>query len=127
VLRCISHKLKKASFSIRLAGLKDHAKYELERAGLLGGDSDYGGLLGNSVLELCDCFAKQGHSGASAEMALDIFNKLSHFKTLTPITCDPKEWNDVSEYGSKNASPLWQNKRDPSFFSNDNGKTWWVV
>lgn len=127
MIKCISHELKKISFSIRIAGLKDHAKCELERAGLFGGDSDYGGLLGNSVLELCECFAKQGHSGASAEMALDIFDKLVHFKTLTPVTCDPEEWSNVSEYGSKNGPPLWQNKRDPSFFSNDNGKTWWVV
>jgi hypothetical protein len=124
---CIATKIKQAAFGIRLAGLKDHAKYELQRAGLFNKDADYGSLLGDSVLELCDCFSKQGHSGFSAEMALDLFNKLARFKTLTPITDDPEEWADVSHYSSKDAAPMWQNKRDPSFFSKDGGKTWYCV
>ena len=123
-LTCISKKLREASFLIRLAGLKDHAKYELEQAGLLKKDSVYNGLLGSAVLELCDCFSKQGHSGQSAELTLDLFETLAKFHTLTPITSNVQEWADVSK---ETGSPLWQNKRDPMFFSKDKGKTWYVV
>jgi mannose-6-phosphate isomerase-like protein (cupin superfamily) len=109
---------------LKIAGLKEHAKYELEKSGLLSKDSVYNGLLGNSVLKLCECFAKQGHSGHSADVALDLFETLAKFHTLTPITGDEKEWEDVSKMSGE---PLWQNKRDPSFFSKDSGKSWYVV
>jgi hypothetical protein len=127
MLYCISNKLKRTAWVLRYASLKDHAKYELERAGLFSKDSDYEGATGNAVLELCDCFSKQGHSGASAELALEIFDKLARFKTLTPITDDPQEWNNVSHMGSSDTPPMWQNKRDSSYFSHDGGKTWWSV
>jgi len=121
---CISKKLRDASCSLKLAGLKDHANYELEKAGLFKKDSDYGGLIGKSVQELCNVFAGQGHSGYSAEVVLDLFETLAKFHTLTPITSSKDEWSDVSKM---NGQPLWQNKRDPSFFSKDGGKTWYVV
>ncbi len=104
-----------------LASLVDHAKAELKRAGLFDVDSDYDGLLGRSVLELIEVFAKQGHSGASATIVQDLFNKLSQFKTLTPLTSDPTEWNDVSSMMGK---PSWQSNRDPSVFSENGGQTW---
>jgi mannose-6-phosphate isomerase-like protein (cupin superfamily) len=121
---CIAEKIKIAASIVKIAGLKEHAKYELEKSGLLSKDSVYNGLLGNSVLELCECFAKQGHSGHSADVTLDLFETLSKFHTLTPITSDDKEWDDVSKMSGE---PLWQNKRDPSFFSKDSGKSWYVV
>jgi len=127
MLHCISSKLKRAAWVLKYAGLKDHAKYELERAGFFSKESDYEGVLGESVLELCECFAKQGHSGFSAPWALEIFNKLAQFHTLTPLTDDPNEWENVSHLASKDDPPMWQNKRDSSYFSNDGGKTWWNV
>jgi hypothetical protein len=121
---CVSSRVKDASFQLKLAGLKDHAKYELEKAGLFDKDADYLGAIGKSVQELCDCFAGQGHSGYSADVTLELFDTLAKFHTLTPITSDKKEWDDVSEMSGE---PLWQNKRDPSFFSKDGGKSWYVV
>jgi hypothetical protein len=125
MLLCISSKIKQASFHLKMAGLKDHAKYELEKAGLFDKDADYHGLIGKSVQELCNCFAGQGHSGYSANLTLNLFETLAKFHTLTPITSNEKEWNDVSKMSDN--VPLWQNKRDPSFFSKDGGKTWYVV
>lgn len=80
-----------------LASLVDHAKKELEKASLFDKDSDYDGMIGKAVLELLEVFSKQGHSGMSAAMVRDLFNKLSDFKTLTPITSKTDEWHDVSE------------------------------
>lgn len=112
---------------VQAGNLEDHARHELERAGLFSKDSDYGGMLGKAVLALICTFRKQGHSGFSAMMTLDLFNRLGQFKVLTPITSDSEEWNDVSDMGGRDSPPLWQNKRCPSTFSNDAGKTWWDV
>lgn len=106
------------------AGLMDHAKKELELAGLFDKNSDYNGMLGKAVLELCKIFSSQGHSGFSAAMVMDLFNRLGKYKTLTPITNDPDEWANVAEESGK---PLWQNKRNPAIFSLDSGKTWYDV
>ena len=108
-----------------ISNLHDHAKKEISLAGLFDKDSDYGGMIGEAVMELIDTFAKQGHSGFSAQLTLAVFNKVADFKPLSPITNDPDEWNDVSEYGSDNT--MWQNNQSPNLFSNDGGKTWWDV
>lgn len=100
--------------------LVTHAKEELNRAGLFDKDSDYDGMLGGAVLELVETFAKQGHSGYSAMLVLDIFDKVAKFQPLTPITNDPKEWMGVT-------GELWQSKRNPSLFSRDKGETWYDV
>lgn len=101
----------------------DHAEYELRRAGLFDDDSDYNGMIGRAVLELMKVFSEQGHSGFSAAWVRDLFNKLSNFETLTPITSDPEEWMDCREYCS-DCKDMWQNKRNPAVFSYDGGKTW---
>ena len=93
-----------------LANLKAHAEEELRRAGLFDKDSDYDGMLAEAVMELMEVFADQGHSGFSAMLTLDLFNRLGQYQTLTPITGDITEWNDVSCY-STSGPPLWQNRR----------------
>lgn len=98
--------------------LVEHAQFELEKAGLFNEESDYGGMLGDAALELIKTFSKQGHSGFSAMQTLRIFNKLAHFKSLTALTDDPKEWNKYEDSS-------WQNKRQPSCFSTDEGKTYY--
>jgi hypothetical protein len=116
----------RAAFHVAKAGLVDHADFELKRAKLFDKDSDYEGMIGKAVMELVTLFAKQGHSGFSAMLALDVFDKVAKFKPLTPITSNPEEWFDVREnIGGDEA--LWQNKRDPALFSNDGGKTWYDI
>ena len=39
----------------------DHAKLELQMAGFFDKDSDYGGMIGEAVMELMEVFANQGH------------------------------------------------------------------
>ena len=105
-------------------GIVAKAELELKRAGLFDKDSDYGGATAHAVLDLLKVFVSQGHSGASAYITLGIFNKLAKQQTLTPITDDPIEWNDVSEMSGY---PFWQNNRDSRFFSKDGGKSWYNV
>lgn len=102
--------------------LVDHARTELEAAGLFDKDSDYDGMIGESVMKLIEAFADQGHSGFSAEMTLFIFNRVANFKSLGPITTNPNEWQDL--YGMSD-TPLWQNRRQSSCFSRDGGKTYY--
>jgi len=112
-----------------LEGLVDHAEYELDRVGMFEEDADYDGMLGTAVVELMKTFAGQGHSGASAGITRDLFNRLSNFETLSSITNDPEEWMDVSDTGGADGQkvPMWQSKRNPALFSNDGGKTHYNV
>lgn len=94
-----------------------HARKELELAGLFDSDSDYGGLLGESVLELVQVFADQGHSGLSASIAIKLFGLLASFEPLTPLTYKEDEWE-------KHDPDFWQNNRKADVFTYDQGKTW---
>lgn len=107
-----------------MSNLIDHAKYELELAGLLDKGSDYDGMLGKAVLELVKVFAKQGHSGFSAQRTLDVFSIVANYKPLTPIGDTKDEWMDVS---ASSGTPMWQNKRRSTTFSRDAGSTWYDI
>ena len=87
------------------------AKEELERAGLFDKDSDYGGMLGDAALRMIEQFASEGHSGFSANMAINIFSKLARFEPLTPLTGEDDEWNEVGD-------GVFQNRRCPTVFKN---------
>lgn len=97
-----------------------HARTELQRAELFDADADYGGATAHAVMELVEVFSKQGHSGMSAWLVINILPKLLNFKTLTPPTSDPAEWMEVQD-------DLWQNRRSCSLFSNNGGRTWWDI
>ena len=104
--------------------LYEYAKRELELAGLLNKDADYDGMLGSAVLDIVKKFATQGHSGASASMAVAILEKLLRYEPLTDITSDPDEWVYISE---DQGGPIWQNRRRGTSFSRDGGKTWYDI
>jgi hypothetical protein len=104
-----------------MSNLLEHAKRELELAGLYDQDSDYNGDSAKAVEELVEVFSKQGHSGGSAWLVTEIFCKLVKYENLTPITDNPDDWQDVSEYMGKS---MWQSKRNPSIFSTNAGKSW---
>lgn len=99
-----------------MGNLESYAKEELERAGLFGPESDYGGMIGESVMKMIKEFADEGHSGNSAMQTLAIFQRLAQYKPLTPLTYGPEEWNEVG-------TNVWQNRRDSEVFSIDGGKT----
>ena len=103
----------------------EYAYDELKRAGLFDKDSDYDGMIGVAVDDLCRLMAGQGHSGCSNRIVLDIFNKLRQYKPLTPITNNPDEWNEVSK--EDDGKVLYQSRRDPSLFSTDGGDSYYCV
>jgi len=115
-------------------GTVDHARRELELAGMFDKEVDgseaagsWNKLCANAVIELMEVFAKQGHSGMSASMTRELFKKLSNFETLTELTDDPDEWTNVSEHGGSDGKSLWQSSRNPSCMSSDGGKTYWDI
>jgi len=107
--------------------LIEHAEREMRIAGLYDADSDYAGMIPEAVMKMIRPFAEEGHSGMSASLTLEIFNRLARYKTLTAPTCDPSEWMEVSDMCSVEQRPVFQSKRDPSLFSNDGGKTYYSV
>ena len=98
-----------------MSNLVDYAKSELERAGLFDDDANYGGMLGEAVMRMIQLFAKEGHSGFSAQTAISIFQRLARYKPLTPLTGEESEWNEVAEN-------IWQNNRYSSVFKDEDGK-----
>lgn len=80
-----------------MSDLVDFAESEMRRAGLFDKDSDYGGMLGPAILNMVKVFADEGHSGASAGIAISIFEKVARFEPLTPLTGEEDEWMEVGD------------------------------
>lgn len=107
-------------------GLIEHAKLELEMAGMFSEEGDfYEGMTGKAVLELIELFSKQGHSGMSAPLVADIFKKLANYEPLQPITGKDEEWGDVRDFG--NGKSWYQNKRCSALFKDGkDGKPYYI-
>ena len=103
-----------------MSNLVEHAKVELDKAGLFDETNDfYGGTTGNAVLELIEKFSEQGHSGASAGIVAGLFARLAKYDVISPITGEDDEWNDISE---EMGQILHQNKRCSSLFKRADNK-----
>lgn len=59
-----------------------YAQKELEKAGLFDKDSDYGGMLGESTMRLIKMFSIEDHSGWSASIQRNIFDRLANYNPL---------------------------------------------
>lgn len=103
-----------------MSNLTEHARFEMERAGLFDADADYGGAHAHAVMKLIETFSEQGHSGMSASITLKLFYELAQFHPIGPITSDPSEWMEIGP-------DTWQNRRRSSSFSRDAGKTWYDI
>lgn len=100
--------------------LIEHAERELKLAGLTEPDSDYYPMLYNNIMDIVKVFSEAGHSGMSASITVNILNRLLSFKSLTPLTADPDEWNEVG-------SNMWQSNRQADAFSDNAGLTWYFL
>jgi hypothetical protein len=96
-----------------------HAQTELQ---LLGEDPET--IAG--MLKVIQAFADMGHSGGSASICIPMLNELLHFRNLTPLTNDPREWMDVADY-TPDVEGVWQSRRRPDAFSNDGGLTHYLL
>ncbi len=99
-----------------MGNLTDFGRTELESAGLFSAESDYDGMLGTSVMELLEVFGKQGHSGFSAMMVTNLFNKLARYQPIQPLTGEDSEWNEVTD-------GVYQNRRCHHVFK-ENGQAY---
>lgn len=102
------------------SNLVQHALRELEA---IGEDAETIG----GYLKVVQAFADMGHSGGSASVAIPVINQLLQFKNLTPLTDNPDEWyfHGADMWDGKNG--VWQNKRNSEAFSNDGGKTYYLL
>src|SRR5208282_4089035 len=101
--------------------LTEHAERELREAGLFDADSNYGGMLGESVMELVKVFAAQGHSGTSAHMTLGIFHRVASYNLLGPMK-NPMESGEYIDHSDiHGGNPVYQSTRKSSVFSEDGG------
>ena len=105
--------------------LMEHAEKEMKLIGLDKKEADYDGMLYEAVMELIKTFAGQGHSGFSAGLTLYFFDKVARFKNLSPLTNNPNEWMEISDYVGQEQKGIWQNRRDSECFSEDGGKTYY--
>lgn len=99
-----------------MSNLEDFARDELTRAGLFSKGSDYGGMLGDAVMKMIKVFADEGHSGFSANMAINLFERVARFEPLTPLTGEDDEWNEVG-------TGVFQNRRCSHVFK-ENGEAY---
>lgn len=119
----------------------EHAKRELDLILKQCGDDkkaiEMQESINKDILELVETFAKQGHSGFTAEYTINILTRLLKQSFVTPLTGEDDEWTEVAE-------GIYQNKREGSIFkdqfkfdgkpyyidgkafSNDNGETWYT-
>jgi hypothetical protein len=100
--------------------LVEHARRELKLCGQYEEDPEYS----ESIIKAVEAFASYGHSGGSHYCAREQLHTLLGYGVLSPITSDPADWIDQSIPSS---SPMWQNRRDPTVFSVDHGKSWYSV
>ena len=99
--------------------LVNHARRELE---LIGEDQE----IIDWYLKVIEAFAEFGHSGGSASVAIPTLNALLQFENLSPITNNPEEWMHIS-VDIAGQPDLWQSRRNPALFSEDEGKHYYEV
>lgn len=98
--------------------LVEHARRELA---LVETDQDFI----KSIIAAVRGFSTYGHSGGSHSAGLALLNDLLQFKNLSPLTNNPDEWMQIAE---EVAGPnIWQSKRNPEAFSQDGGKTYYLL
>jgi len=102
-----------------MSKLEEYAKKELELAGWFKKDGMYEDEIGNAVMDLVNVFSKQGHSGMSANLTLQLFNKVADFEPLLPIQGTDEEW-------TKDVNLIGQNLRCSSIFKNEDGSCHYI-
>lgn len=110
--------------------LLEHARDELKLAGYdidtpvkdIESDDDYGNACAQNAYKMLEVFCSEEHSGFSAEITLQLFNRLAKWQNLTPLTSNPDEWIEC-DFGKK----VYQSKRCSSCFSDDDLKTYYDV
>lgn len=91
---------------------------ELDRIGMTADGDEYNAMMRNHILHMVEEFSKEGHSGFSANYAINCLQKLLRFEPLSPLTGEDGEWNFVGDLGD---DPVYQNKRCSRVFKDKDG------
>ena len=101
--------------------LADHARYELQRAGEFDRDPAFATAL-MAAVSVIDAFVVSEQ--LSPRELADPLSILLFHGVLTPLTDDPGEWDERSLQTDRR---VWQSRRNPSAFSHDEGRTYFLV
>jgi len=81
------------------------AESELDRIGMTAdSDDEMNVSMREHILRMVEAFADEGHSGFSANYAVNCLDKLLRYEPLSPLTGEDDEWNEVGD-------GVYQNKR----------------
>lgn len=105
-----------------MSNLITHMEQEFRASGLLSGTDPLEEKLVASLRGLIREFAAQDHSGSTASMTLSLFDRLVHYKPLTPLTGDELEWNEVPAEQAGPDGPRFVNKRCSSVLKYADGR-----
>ena len=103
-----------------MSNILNHAYREFKAAGWLKDEKytdDMQQLMCEQVIELLKLFSSHGHSGFSANYAINLFTKLAKFEPIVPLTGEDSEWNEVGD-------GMWQNNRCSHVFKDSSGYTY---
>lgn len=93
-----------------MSNIKTYAIDELTKIGMYDSGDEMNDAMCEHILKMVDVFAEEGHSGFSAQYAINILQKLLRWEPLSPLTGEDDEWMEVDDDG------LYQNKRLSSVF-----------
>lgn len=99
----------------------EHARRELQLAGITDEDPAYAAAVVAAVAVLQALIAREQR--AADEVAQQLGTLLG-YGTLTPLTDEPSEWLDRSRQMGR---LLWQSARNPYAYSDDGGRTYWLL
>ena len=100
------------------SGLRSFADRELRAMGYSPeGEEDPNKWIYENIMDLLDVFCEQGHSGTSAMWVIKIFERLTRYQPLGPLTGADSEWNQIGD-------DLWQNNRCYHVFKGADGQAY---
>jgi len=104
-----------------MSNLMKFAESELDLIGL-NDDDEMNGMMRKHILHMIGEFSNEGHSGFSANYAVNLLSKLLKYEPLAPLTGEDSEWMEIAKEmsGSTNGT-LYQNKRLGRVFKDDTG------
>lgn len=112
-----------------MSNLVDYAKQELAMLS----DDPMQLEINESILEVVKVFSEQGHSGSSANYAINMLKRLLNYMPIKPLTGEESEWGtDADPNQNKRCFAVFRdpetrtaNYVDYRSFTDDDGKSWY--
>lgn len=102
------------------SNLVTHARIELK---LMGEEPEVIEWYARVIKE----YASFGHSGGSTMATAPVLNELIQMNPLTPLSSNPDEWQYIGGDTWGQDGGIWQNRRNGRAFSNDSGRTYYLI